>query len=416
MLKKGKFCKNCILLTVFAILSTLYPSNLYAENKSTGAKIIVSLGDSYSSGEGIEPFYGQEKSLEDKVKDEDWLAHRSEKSWPGLLTLHDLDGKMADYKDTYWYFKAISGATTDNLKYKITKEYDKVESLSLIDNIVKRSDNIKGRVNLSPELSVFDELGDNTADFVTITIGGNDVDFVGIITECAAQGILYTSKNGLTEKLNNTWDDFYAKGGTKDKVLDAYKAIQERAGDEANIIVAGYPRLLSKEKTSFSGLFFSEDEVNEVNMNVSKFNRALEAIVEYCRNDGMNIYFVSVEDEFFGHEAYSSKPYIKEVILGAQSQDLKSLLIPSQYSVHPNEEGAKAYARCVQAKIDEIEGYEKQDQSHDQEKQEDGLSDEISQNIEEKQKEIANKISYWFRKQIEKKIKRFMKKSCKACY
>lgn len=415
MSKREKLCKNCILLTVFAVLSTLYPSNLYAENKSTGAKIIVSLGDSYSSGEGIEPFYGQEKDLEDKVKDEDWLAHRSEKSWPGLLTLHDLDGKMADYKDTYWYFKAISGATTDNLKYKITKEYDKGGSLIPIGNIIKRFGNTKGEVNLSPELDVFDELGDNAADFITITIGGNDVDFTGIIKKCMLE-ISFININGLNEKFRKTWDDFSAKGGTKDKILDAYKTIQERAGDEANIIVVGYPKLLSREKRNFTGLFFSKSEINEVNSNVSQFNRALETIVKNCRDDGMNICFVSVEDEFSGHEAYSNEPYINEVILGTRSQDLKTWQLSSQYSVHPNEEGAKAYARCVQAKIDEIEGDEEQDQSHDQEKQEDKLSDKISQNVEEKQKEIANEVSSWFKKQVEKKIKRFMKKSCKGCY
>ena len=43
---------------------------------------MVSLGDSYSSGEGIEPFYGQNESTADKVKNQDWLAHRSEKVGP----------------------------------------------------------------------------------------------------------------------------------------------------------------------------------------------------------------------------------------------------------------------------------------------------------------------------------------------
>ncbi len=43
---------------------------------------MVSLGDSYSSGEGIEPFYGQNEPTADKVKNQDWLAHRSEKVGP----------------------------------------------------------------------------------------------------------------------------------------------------------------------------------------------------------------------------------------------------------------------------------------------------------------------------------------------
>ena len=37
--------------------------------------IVVSLGDSYASGEGIEEFYGQELEAAQKVKNADWLAH-----------------------------------------------------------------------------------------------------------------------------------------------------------------------------------------------------------------------------------------------------------------------------------------------------------------------------------------------------
>ena len=67
--------------------------------------IVVSLGDSYSSGEGIPPFYGQksgklfDKSLEERANDERWLAHRSTSSWPGRLVFSGMeDGKtLKDY-------------------------------------------------------------------------------------------------------------------------------------------------------------------------------------------------------------------------------------------------------------------------------------------------------------------------------
>ena len=36
---------------------------------------MVSLGDSYSSGEGIEPFYGQNESTADKVKNQGLASH-----------------------------------------------------------------------------------------------------------------------------------------------------------------------------------------------------------------------------------------------------------------------------------------------------------------------------------------------------
>ena len=93
--------------------------------------IVVSLGDSYSSGEGIPPFYGQksgilffDKSLEERANDERWLAHRSTSSWPGRLVFSGMeDGKtLKDYNveettssKVKWYFKAASGAETKHI-------------------------------------------------------------------------------------------------------------------------------------------------------------------------------------------------------------------------------------------------------------------------------------------------------------
>ena len=69
----------------------------------------------------------------------------------------------------------------------------------------------------------------------------------------------------------------------------------------------------------------------------------------------MNIYFVDVEREFDGHEAYSSSEWINRIIIPKKSEDLEQTGFGSAYSVHPNEKGARAYARCVNAKIAEIE-------------------------------------------------------------
>ena len=131
--------------------------------------------------------------------------------------------------------------------------------------------------------------------------------------------------------------------------------IQSSAGQQAEIIVAGYPKLLDKEG---KGVLISEKEATIVNSNVTKFNNAILDIVNECRNEGMNIHFVDVETEFDkdgGHQAYSDNAWINKIILTKQDQDLDQSGIASAYSIHPNEEGAKAYARCVNAMIREIE-------------------------------------------------------------
>ena len=96
-----------VLLYIAVLFFTMLPlSPVVSATNSEGRKIMVSLGDSFSSGESIEPFYGQdEKKVAEKVKNHDWLAHRSQDSWPGMLTLPGVEGKMADHhdKNDNWY-------------------------------------------------------------------------------------------------------------------------------------------------------------------------------------------------------------------------------------------------------------------------------------------------------------------------
>ena len=78
-------------------------ANASAEDTAGEDRVMVSIGDSYSSGEGIEPFYGQSKPAYEKVADQDWLAHRSEKSWSGRLTLNGVNGTMAENRGKNWF-------------------------------------------------------------------------------------------------------------------------------------------------------------------------------------------------------------------------------------------------------------------------------------------------------------------------
>lgn len=115
MIKLTYMKDKLMILAAVCILISLFPVKTYAEEDEADYKIVVSLGDSYSSGEGIEPFYGQDKPISERVKDQDWLAHRSENSWPGRLEFPQ--GVLSDEtnKDIYWFFRATSGAVTRSI-------------------------------------------------------------------------------------------------------------------------------------------------------------------------------------------------------------------------------------------------------------------------------------------------------------
>lgn len=337
--------------------------------------VVVSLGDSYSSGEGIEEFYGQFKSggsevdWDDKSFKSDWLAHRSKHSWPSLLEIPGIDGTLSDYKVTgegsnwsdkcRWYFAASSGAET--IHY-----YEKQEKQTKKDVLARPIDH-----TLPPQLDVFDtvEINGDTVDYVTMTIGGNDVGFSDIVTDRVA-GSFFTAPSiaDLTYRICEIWDNWDNKYGAN--IKKAYLDTYDRAGSQAYILIAGYPQLLYQDITGYN---LAEVETVLISQSITEFNRRLEALVDECNSerDTDHFVFVDVESAFSGHAAYSGKynyalddpnaepdqdgPWINGVDFFANSEDLKHPAVSSSYSMHPNKRGAEAYARCVNAAIEKIE-------------------------------------------------------------
>lgn len=328
--------------------------------------VVVSLGDSYSSGEGIEPFYNDLLPFEKKAKCDSWVAHRSQLSWPGQLKFPVLEnGKtLKDYNvdenlgtsKCKWYFRASSGAKT-------------IDFFQKQKHTVNRLGYPKTDVFLDPQLDVFCEIHEDV-DYVTLTIGGNDADFANIITKAYLEpsylsGALTTSpEDGMIEsisgvklyhsileaKLEKTW----AKVDTiKKDIKSTYEAIYNATNKKAHIIVAGYPQLLDRNGKGFN---ISLKEATLINEKVSMFNNEIEKVVNSCKDAGMKISFVSVEGAFQTHEAYSSDPWINQVWVKPRSQDINTLKLGSAYSIHPNAKGAElGYAKCVNSEISNIE-------------------------------------------------------------
>ena len=339
--------------TACSLLAAACPPQIQAAAADDDKLVVVSLGDSYSSGEGIEDFYGQDKAWADRVNDQDWLAHRSQDSWPGRLEFSGLTGTLKNYNVKHpaagadlskckWYFVASSGAVTGNL----------VSSQEKTVNRKEVNDGKEMTKWIDPQLNIFNEINE-PVDYVTISIGGNDVGFSKIVTSC----VMYNSylhlggTSDLEDKLADIENNFSAY---RNNIKQAYYSVQN-AAPEAQIIVAGYPKLVHYNGTSGP---FNRQEIDLVRAKVHWFNEQIEDIVAECQQDGMKICFVSVEREFNNHESYApnaSDEWINQVTLEKQGQDLNRKDTASSYSMHPNGKGAAAYARCVNAKIREIE-------------------------------------------------------------
>ena len=379
----------CLLISILVIISTTPVFSLAdtavkrnitvksSDEKIKKPRVVVSMGDSYSSGEGIPSFYNNHI---------DWLAHRSEYSWPGLLELPEND-KLKDHKASYvlenkdsdnihWYFVAASGAETKDItgEYNVTirngKTNEIVDEIPVTHGQEKRYsryilDSYHNEF-LPPQIEVLNFLKqrDMHPDYITLTLGGNDLGFEKII-EAAANP--FQKPNELTELLTNAKDklqnDIGDEISVKKKLIKAYKDINNAAKSDTKqpcILVAGYPHLIdpkSKEK----GFPFNKSEADQINDATDIFNKEIADAVRICREEeNLDIWFVDVATDFQGHEAYTDKAWINPITKHTvQDLDQKTKQIGnffSAYSIHPNKAGAECYAKCVQRFINWKEG------------------------------------------------------------
>lgn len=345
------------LLTILLCLSLLLPllpqaARATEDEEDEEEFTVISLGDSFAAGEGNPPYYGQDRSMKLKCKDPSFMGHQSEDNWAGQLRVSGLDGKLADYRGTCWQFAASSGATTENIMRTGTKVVDPATNRKEGQQTkVYDREGCKGVFQMPGQLDVFYEnesVDRNKVKYVTLSIGGNDVNFEGIITKAA------TSSNSteLYDAIDSKLDHFFDKGSTYYKLRETYERIAE-AAPNATIIVTGYPELLDPNGSS---MFFSQEEAEYINNAVRIFNTYIDGIIQQCKGKGMKIEFVDVAEEFRGHGANSSDPYLHGIMIGAREQELNSWAAVSSGSIHPNKKGMQAYAKCVQYKIDELEG------------------------------------------------------------
>lgn len=350
-----------VLLSVLIVLGISAPAFALPDESGENYKepIMVSLGDSYSSGEGIEPFYCADN--EDRYSQPDWLAHRSRLSWPGKLYVPDSEGNRlimsqnkANYSnktksyDSYgknnWYFVASSGAETYSLNGTQNKYFDYYSAeYGSFEHGVK---------TLDAQLKVFDSIKAGTTDYVTMTMGGNDAHFADVFIY-AAMNCSFININGMDDYINGIWDEFYnGANSIKNRLIKAYSDIHCAAGNQAHIIIAGYPKILPKN----GFLIFSASESKSINTAITMLNAEMKNIVQSLQSESFKIHFVSVEEAFEGHEIYTGnfKAYLNGIKF-AKAQDLSHSQIISASSLHPNNNGAKAYAACVQECINQIE-------------------------------------------------------------
>jgi len=283
----------------------------------------VALGDSYASGEGSFSYLAGTNTKTDK-------CHRATDGYAEQLA--DQLGLTLD-------FAACSGATIPDFT-----------------NI-----NVEGN-NESPQLG---HLGEQT-QFVTLSIGGNDVGFVPLLTDCIYGPVKFPGKPGcqardqtaLAQQIQflttGTPDGCFPLPGIDTDGTTEYncgpteslEGLYEQIGalaPSAQIVVVGYPDIFgSPSKACHVGTALGLDQghvnasdVKWLNSEGVKLNSAINKAVTAAQDAGVNISFVNPTATFAGHGLCDTDtPWINGLLFKGTT--------PKAESFHPNVDGQNA--------------------------------------------------------------------------
>lgn len=227
-------------------------------------------GDSYSSGQGTFDYYDTGNN-----------CHRSRLGYPQFV---DEQLQLGEF-----VFAACSGAVTDDFYAPNPNNSNEPAQLS----------------RLTPEMQV-----------VTLTIGGNDVDFAGVLDRCVDhpgnEGWGCSTDKTLERKISKQLSALEGKerstirGRPVHSLLELYRSIHNKA-PSAKIYVGGYPSLFGEDKGDYqktkeapSGaicllpVIASVDykDAKWLNRQAERFNRVIFGQIQKAQQEGIKITYV----------------------------------------------------------------------------------------------------------------------------
>lgn len=150
--------------------------------------------------------------------------------------------------------------------------------------------------------------------YVTLSVGGNDAGFSGVLTECAKPGWA-SNCNGKIDTAQN-----YINNTLPGALSTLYASIKSKAPN-AKVVIVGYPRIFNGEDCN-AGTFFSPAEETRLNSMADLINSKISA-----QASAKGFTFANPTSRFVGHAVCDSPEW------------LNGLSNPVGESYHPNKTG-----------------------------------------------------------------------------
>ncbi len=175
------------------------------------------------------------------------------------------------------------------------------------------------------------DLGPDTV-LVTVTVGGNDVDFVPVLVRAAEPSWLGDSDPVIDASLRTLREVLPGR------LADLLREVRD-AAPAAHVVVTDYPRLFNNTDCNLA-TFFTEHEMSRLNAAADELSATLRRVAGET-----GCAFVELVPSFVAHAVCDATEWLNGVAW------------PLEGSFHPNHLGHARYARAVVASLgDEIGG------------------------------------------------------------
>lgn len=236
-----------VALAVLVATVTLAPAA--PEARAQTDLYYLALGDSYSSGEGVEPY-----------EPESGDCRRSGGAYPSLAA-----GQPPADAWTYGFF-ACSGAVTEDVNRPGSGQAHQVEQVA------------------------------KSVRLVTITIGGNDARFGPMLRRCALGSTPCTEENDNEEA--------FIEDEVRPKLKATYAKLRAASAD-ARMVVLTYPHIFQTERHCGREPGIQNDEKAWIRDRTDQLD---DIVSEEARAAGLQV--LDVRDAFSGHEICTEEPWV----------------------------------------------------------------------------------------------------------
>lgn len=241
------------------------------------------VGDSYSSGEGNPPFIASAGQCD-----------LTNAAWPYLVGQRDAGLSWVGSS-------ACSGALTTDIPIELTN-----------------------LIGVTQKVQV-----------VTVTIGGNDAQFSGVLTVCYTEHLRH--RNCVSDGTLAGTSTRIAQLGPQ--LIKTYKLIQA-AAPNARLFVVGYPRLFPNSQSQTTGCgWLSNDMRNDLNILGQELNLKVQQSAA-----AVGATYISVDDVMNGHELCTANSWFNKIETNPFDRR----------SAHPLAPGQDAIAKAVVQRLQQL--------------------------------------------------------------